>query len=477
VPRKSQIPPYRLHRGSGQAVVHVNGGDVYLGVHGSPESKEKYQDIIRKLRADHAKAEMEHVVRFHVDITVAELAAKYLPYAEGYYVKGGKPTSQIATIKNVVTKVLLAEHSHLEAVRFGPLALKKCRDAFVAHGLARTEVNRRVGLIRGMFKWGVAMELIPATVLVGLQSLPGLRRGRTTAPDRIRIRPIPQTHVDAVLPYLAPTIAAMVMLQELTGMRPDEIVQMRGCDLTMSGSSWEYRPEHHKLEHRDIERVIMIGPKAQSILKQWLRIDTQAYLCSPKESLEATWSEAAACWEERRKGYPGTTGRSETAKAIWGDVRKQRTVPRAIGRRSDDEGAEFQVIATPFRAIGGRSIGHVILPRSIDGVPTDSDTTPQPRSGANSASSTHGRFWDTPTPTQPQSTPSGTWNWRDMRQKGSADDPTTARGKQPAGSHRGPGLFCAPRTRGAGELAGAVQHLNSHRRFSPRGPCRTHVCG
>jgi integrase len=171
------------------------------------------------------------------------------------------------------------------------------------------------------------MELIPATVLVGLQSLPGLRRGRTTAPDRSRIRPIPQAHVEVVLPYLAPTIAAMVMLQELTGMRPDEIVQMMGCDLTMSGSSWEYRPEHHKLEHRDIEPVIMIGPKAQSILKQWLRTDTQAYLFSPKESLEATWSEAAACWEKRRKGQPGTTGKSETAKAIWEHVRRQRAVP------------------------------------------------------------------------------------------------------------------------------------------------------
>jgi integrase len=331
VPRKSQVPPYRLHRGSGQAVVHINGRDVYLGVHDSPESKEKYQDIIRKLLADRAKAEMDYVVRFHVDITVAELAAKYLPYAEAYYVKGGKPTSQIGTIKNTITKVLLAEHSHLEAVRFGPIALKACRDAFVALGLARTEVNRRVGLIRGMFKWGVSMELIPATVLVGLQSLPGLRKGRTIAPDRRKIRPIPQAQVEAVLPHLAPTIAAMLRLQELTGMRPNEVVQMRGCDLVMGGSSWEYRPEHHKLEHQDVERIIMIGPKAQAILKPWLKTDTQAFLFSPKESLEATWSEAEACWAERRTSEPRSTDKAEIAKSVWGDVRNRRLTGRPVG--------------------------------------------------------------------------------------------------------------------------------------------------
>jgi hypothetical protein len=156
VPRKNSVPSYRLRRGSGQAVAHVNGRDVYFGVHDSTERKEKYQDIVRKVRADPAKAETQYAVRFHVDITVAELAAKYVRYAETYYVKGGKQTSQVATIKSAIN-VLLVKYSHLEAARFGPLALKDCRDVFVDLKLARTEVNRRVGLIRGMFKWGVSI--------------------------------------------------------------------------------------------------------------------------------------------------------------------------------------------------------------------------------------------------------------------------------------------------------------------------------
>src|SRR5437763_1439926 len=40
-PRQRKNPPsYRLHRPTGQAVVTLNGKDLYLGRHGSPESQE-----------------------------------------------------------------------------------------------------------------------------------------------------------------------------------------------------------------------------------------------------------------------------------------------------------------------------------------------------------------------------------------------------------------------------------------------------
>ena len=40
-----KIPSYRLHKASGQAVVWL-GRDVYLGKHGSQESREKYHRLI-----------------------------------------------------------------------------------------------------------------------------------------------------------------------------------------------------------------------------------------------------------------------------------------------------------------------------------------------------------------------------------------------------------------------------------------------
>lgn len=41
-----RIPSYRLHKASGLAVVRLNGRDVYLGRHGTPESRERYERAI-----------------------------------------------------------------------------------------------------------------------------------------------------------------------------------------------------------------------------------------------------------------------------------------------------------------------------------------------------------------------------------------------------------------------------------------------
>ena len=39
MPNAPRIPAYCLHKASGQAVVRLNGRDVYLGGHDTPESK------------------------------------------------------------------------------------------------------------------------------------------------------------------------------------------------------------------------------------------------------------------------------------------------------------------------------------------------------------------------------------------------------------------------------------------------------
>ena len=50
-----QVPKYRLHKGSGQALVQVRGRRIYLGKHGSSQSKEKYRrlvaEVLTRLRA------------------------------------------------------------------------------------------------------------------------------------------------------------------------------------------------------------------------------------------------------------------------------------------------------------------------------------------------------------------------------------------------------------------------------------------
>lgn len=42
----TRTPSYRLHKPTGQAVVTLGGKDLYLGKHGTPESREKYDQLI-----------------------------------------------------------------------------------------------------------------------------------------------------------------------------------------------------------------------------------------------------------------------------------------------------------------------------------------------------------------------------------------------------------------------------------------------
>jgi integrase len=85
-------------------------------------------------------------------------------------------------------------------------------------------------------------------------------------------------------------VATMIRLQELTGMRPGEVVLVRTCDIEMSGAIWTYTPATHKTEHHGHERVIYLGPRAQEVLRPWLRTNLQAWLFQPREAEEARQS-------------------------------------------------------------------------------------------------------------------------------------------------------------------------------------------
>lgn len=50
--RPRRIPSYRLHKFSGLAVVTIDGHDHYLGLHDTPESKQKYARLIQEWTAN-----------------------------------------------------------------------------------------------------------------------------------------------------------------------------------------------------------------------------------------------------------------------------------------------------------------------------------------------------------------------------------------------------------------------------------------
>jgi len=181
-------------------------------------------------------------------------------------------------------RVLREFYAHAPAVEFGPLAIRAIQQNLVERGLARKTINHMCGVIKHMFKWAASHEMIPAATYQALATVPGLRRGRSAAREPEPIGPVPDEVIDATLPSLPSVVADMVRFQRLTGCRPAEVCMLRPCDVDTSGDVWSYRRESHKTAHHGRERTIMVGPKAQDVLRPYLLLEKTAYCFAPVNS-------------------------------------------------------------------------------------------------------------------------------------------------------------------------------------------------
>jgi integrase len=143
-----------------------------------------------------------------------------------------------------------------------------------------------------MFRWAASEQLLPASVYEALRTVEGLRRGRTEARETKKVRPVAPEHVEATLPHMPPVVREMVRFQRLTGSRPDEVCRLRPLDLDMGNPAcWIYRPGSdqgdcgdHKTAHHGHERLILIGPRAQEVLRPYLGTKLDGYCFSPAEA-------------------------------------------------------------------------------------------------------------------------------------------------------------------------------------------------
>jgi len=265
----TKCPSYRLHKASGQAVVTIDRHDRYLGVHGTPESRLRYERLITAwMQGEPAPARESE----SSDITVAEVCVQYLRWAEVYYVKDGKPTTELGNVKRAI-KALRESYPCLPAKEFSPLKLKTVRQRFIDGGLCRTDCNRFTGIVARIFRYAVENELIPPDVAHGLEAVKALAKGRCDAPETDPVLPVEQDAIDATLPHLSTRDRAMIKIQLLLACRPGELVSMRSREIDRSEAVWIYRPRLHKTMHKGKDRIIPIGPRARLLLAPWLPED------------------------------------------------------------------------------------------------------------------------------------------------------------------------------------------------------------
>src|SRR5262249_33055711 len=270
------------HKQSGQAIVTLTDGlgkrrDVLLGRYGTPESQTEYRRALAEWQAAGQRLP-QPAQATAPDLIVNELPVAYWKHAQSYHGLDREPDRGDAFCLRDALRVVKELYGHTPAKGFGPLALKAVREAMVGKGWSRNYVNAQVNRVRRVFRWAAEEELLPGSVHQNLRAVAGLRKGKSAARETAKVKPVAPEHVDAALPFLPTAVRAMVRFQLLTGCRPEGVCVIRPMDIDLRNPAcWVYRPgsdqgDHggHKAAHLDKDRLILIGPQAQAVLRPYL---------------------------------------------------------------------------------------------------------------------------------------------------------------------------------------------------------------
>jgi integrase len=132
---------------------------------------------------------------------------------------------------NVAMRLVCQLHGSTKTSQFGTKALIEVQKHFVKQGYSRNYCNKLVNYVRSVFRWGAINELVPKSTPYILKLISPLLAGKTTAPESPPRQDVPDDVVDATLPHLLPTVAAMVRVQRAAVMRPSEVCRMKVGDI------------------------------------------------------------------------------------------------------------------------------------------------------------------------------------------------------------------------------------------------------
>lgn len=289
MPRK---PPTELKRDHDSAFVRWKGKKVFFGRWGSAEAQREFAGWLMALSKEQSPPPPA------TRITVAACIDRFLQYCATYY-----PPQEQLNIKAAMDS-LFTFAGEDRAVDFGPKMLKDFQKALAqktdADGnlfFARSTINARVDRVRRCFRWCASEELIPAEISTALTTVPSIPKGRGMARETAEIQPVPASVVSLTLPFLSPTVSAMVRVQYLCGMRPQDVCGMTTGQVDRSSQIWIYRPERHKGSHRGAVLTKAIPPAAQTILLPFLRANADEPLFSPLDTMKYFGSQ----WKTRSR--------------------------------------------------------------------------------------------------------------------------------------------------------------------------------
>ena len=102
-----KLPSYRLHKPSGQAVVTINGRDIYLGRHDTSESRAEYdrttaEYLAHRIARSSSASKGDAGSLCSSDLTINEMLNAFRRRAERHYrTPGGAPRKSWRTLEPI----------------------------------------------------------------------------------------------------------------------------------------------------------------------------------------------------------------------------------------------------------------------------------------------------------------------------------------------------------------------------------------
>lgn len=253
--KRNAIPSRLYHRPSGQDRIVWNGRSIYLGRHGTPEADANYRRVVRNIMTL-GEPELDSST-----LTVRTLADRFMVATKESFPRESREPIAYQRAMDLLVDAL----GDTIAENVTPAKFTAMRDAWAKRASVRT-VNKHHNQTLAAFRWGVTVEIVPATVWHALQAVPRLKPRRSAARDPRVVGPVPWASVEAIREHVRPQVWAMILTQWHTGMRSGEMLAMTPGQIV----DWVYRPAHHKNAWRGHVREIPIGPRAREVILPWI---------------------------------------------------------------------------------------------------------------------------------------------------------------------------------------------------------------
>ena len=259
--KRKQLPKYCHHKATNRAFVRIGGKMYYLGKYGSEASRREYDRIIGEFVANGRQT-----FQNPDEILIETLIVRFLDYAETEqnYCESSKIrfARVLSRLNRLYGKQLVSQ--------FGPAALKSIRRQYLEEGKSLDTINGYIGIIKQVFYWGDEEGIVPVEVTGALRTMKMLQKGRSAAKENAPVEPVADEIVEKTLPHICrPEVWDMIRVQRLIAGRPQDVCNLRFCDIDRNAEIWKYEPFTHKTKKKGKTRILPIGPRAQKILQKY----------------------------------------------------------------------------------------------------------------------------------------------------------------------------------------------------------------